>query len=153
VEDLLISLPKKSSVWIAVGVAAGLLLHGVAGWWSLSALAQISNNTFTTSTSSSTGFESPPACTPVGSSRSAQTITLEDAIGPATIIVGNRDNGGTAFEVLAGTSNTNVNTHTATFQCVAAVPALPLPGLVGMGLALGGIGAWMISRRRQHRRT
>jgi hypothetical protein len=47
-------------------------------------------------------------------STSTQVVTLEDTIGPGTIIIGNRDIGGTAFAVLAGTSNLNVNTHTQT---------------------------------------
>ncbi|MBK9064362.1 MAG: hypothetical protein IPL89_14380 [Acidobacteria bacterium] len=49
-----------------------------------------------------------------------QTVTLEDTVGPGTIIIGDRDNGGTAFEVLAGTTNLNINTHTQTYKCVAA---------------------------------
>jgi hypothetical protein len=135
-----------------MGVAAVLLLHGVAGWWSLEGLAQ-GSLTITTSTSSSTSFESPPVCSPVGSSRSVETITLEDTIGPGTIIVGNRDTGGTPANVPAGTSNTNINTHTTTFQCVAAVPALPWPWIAGMGFVLSGLGVWTITRRRQPRRT
>ncbi len=52
-------------------------------------------------------------------------VTLEDTIGPGTIIIGDRDNGGTAFEVLAGTTNVNVNTLYETvvtqyFQATAA---------------------------------
>jgi uncharacterized protein YhjY with autotransporter beta-barrel domain len=42
----------------------------------------------------------------------SQTITLEDTIGPATIIIGNRDIGGVAFFVPAGTTNTDINTNT-----------------------------------------
>ena len=44
----------------------------------------------------------------------SQTITLENSVGPGTILIGNRDLGGTAFEVLIGTSNLNVNSHTRT---------------------------------------
>jgi hypothetical protein len=52
-------------------------------------------------------------------------VTFEDSIGPATIIIGDRDNGGTAFEVLAGTTNLNVATTFETvvtqyFQATAA---------------------------------
>ena len=43
-----------------------------------------------------------------------QTVTLEETVGPGTIIIGDRDNGGTAFEVLVGTTNLNANTHTHT---------------------------------------
>src|SRR5664279_1477799 len=113
----------RSNSWarIAAGAVAGLLLHFVAGRFSSDALAQgSSNTTATTSTSSGTSFESPPACSPVGSSRVVQTVTIENTTGPATIVIGDRDRGGTAFEVLAGTNNINLNTHTQTFQCVAA---------------------------------
>ena len=81
--------------------------------------------TVTVSTSSHTSVESPPACAPVGSSRSVQTIVLEDTVGPGTIIIGNRDNGGVVFQVLAGTANLNTNTHTETYQCVAVAPPSP----------------------------
>ena len=129
-----------------------MLLHGVAGWWSTAALAQSSNATLTTSTSSSTSFESPPACSPVGSSRTTQTVTLEDTVGPGTIIIGDRDHGGTPFQVLAGTTNLNVNTHTTTYQCVAVVPTLPWPALLGLGGMLGGLGAWQLRRRQRPQR-
>jgi len=84
-----------------------------------------SNNTTTVSTSSAMWFESPPACGPVGSSRSVQTVTIEESIGPATIVIGDRDNGGIGFGVLNGTTNLNTNTHTNTYQCVAAPPTAP----------------------------
>lgn len=143
---------SQSFARIAVGIVAGLLLHGAAGWWSETALAQSANTTFTNSTSSHTSLESPPACGPVGSSRSVQTVTLEETVGPGTIIIGDRDNGGTAFDVLAGTNNVNVNTHTETFQCVAAtaapsVPALSWPALLGLAGTLGAVGAWRLTRR------
>lgn len=145
---------SRSQGWarIAIGAFAGLLLHGVAGWWGTTALAQTTNSTITTSTTSHTSFESPPACSPVGSSRSVETITLEDTIGPGTIIIGNRDTGGTVFVVLAGWTNLNVNTHTETFQCVAAgtaasVPALSWPALLGLAGVLAALGAWQLARR------
>jgi hypothetical protein len=47
--------------------------------------------------------------TPAGST---QTVTLEVAIGPQTILIGDRDTGGTPFLVTAGTTNFNFNTHT-----------------------------------------
>ena len=126
----------KNWALIAAGVFAGALLHGVAGRFGSDALAQgSSNNTFTTSTSSGAGFESPPTCNPIGSSRAVETITLEDRIGPDAILVGNRDTGGTVFPVPAGTSNTNVNVHTQTFGCVAPITSVPIVlssgGLVG----------------------
>ncbi|MBK9443089.1 MAG: hypothetical protein IPN53_18095 [Comamonadaceae bacterium] len=73
----------------AARVLASLVVCGSVVGWSPAALAQGSNNhTVTTSTSSQTSTESPPACNPVGSSRSVLTITLEDTIGPGTIIIG-----------------------------------------------------------------
>lgn len=45
---------------------------------------------------------------------STQTVTLETQIGPGTVIIGDRDSGGTVFNVLAGTTNFNFNTHTHT---------------------------------------
>lgn len=132
-------LAAGSLAWIALVLA-------------LPAFGQATNNTFTTSTSSNIGYESPPACSPVGSTRDEQTITLEDTIGPGTIIIGDRDNGGTAFEVLAGTNNVNINTHTTTFRCVAALQAVPTLGLAGLlslfGL-IGGLGAWQFVRRQR----
>lgn len=119
---------------------------------------QIAGTTTTTtnSTSSSISFESPPACSPVGSERSDLSLTLEETIGPATIIIGDRNAGGTAFEVLAGTVNLNINAHTATFRCIAApqaVPAQPIPtlGLAGLLSLFGllcGIGVREFTRRR-----
>ncbi|MFZ1547469.1 MAG: hypothetical protein WAT12_10280, partial [Candidatus Nitrotoga sp.] len=106
------------------------------------------NNTITTSTSSSTFFESPPVCNPVGSSRFEQAVTLEDTIGPGTIIIGDRDAGGTAFQVLAGTQNLNVNTHTTFFRCVA-VQAVPLGPWVPVGSGVGVLLAFLLMRRRR----
>jgi hypothetical protein len=45
---------------------------------------------------------------------STETVSFEESLGPGTIIIGDRDSGGTPFLVLAGTSNINVNTHTHT---------------------------------------
>ncbi len=50
-----------------------------------------------------------------------QTPTLEDTLGPGTIIIADRDNGGIAYEVLAGFVNLNINVQfnnffTDTFQ-------------------------------------
>jgi hypothetical protein len=50
------------------------------------------------------------------------------------------------FLVLAGTTNINDNTNTETIQCVAAVPALPWPALIGTALAVSGLGAWRLRR-------
>ena len=133
---------------------------------------------YSTSTSSQTSFESPPVCNPVGSSRSALTITMEDSVGPGTIIIDNRDNfipappggcvdnqmslpadtvSGRCLNVLVGTSNINVNSHTQTFQCVAAVvaaapvpvPLLPWPALLLLGNLVAGLGVWQLVRRRK----
>ena len=163
----------------AARVLASLVVCGSVVGWSTAALAQgASNSTVTTSTSSQTSFESPTACNPVGSSRSVQTITLEDSIGPATIIIGNRDNviptppggcvdtqvllpadtvSGRCYRVIAGTTNVNVNIHTQTFQCVAAVvaaapvpvPLLPWPALLLLGNLVAGLGVWQLVRRRK----
>jgi len=53
------------------------------------------------------------------------TVTLEETIGPATIIVGDRDHGGTAFAVPSEWTNLNANTHTDIFQCVAVASTVP----------------------------
>jgi hypothetical protein len=42
------------------------------------------------------------------------TSTAEVTIGPGTIIIGDRDSGGTVFNVVAGEFNTNINTDTQT---------------------------------------
>jgi len=129
----------------AARVLASLVVCGSVVGWSPAAAGVIAgvgaqNNSISTSTSSQTSFESPPACNPVGSSRSVLTITEEYSIGPSTTIIDNRDNliqapGGcvsnqisvpddTVFSrclnVAGGTTNVNVNSHTQTFQCVAA---------------------------------
>lgn len=98
-----------------------------------------------------------------------QTITLEDTVGPGTIIIGDRDNGGTAFVVLAGTNNLNVNTHshfdffreiqvTDTYDIFdtwrligtpVTVGAVPEPGTIPL-LALG-LAMVMFGRARRHR--
>lgn len=153
--------------WRLLGLAAGVLLHVVAGWWAEPGFAQSTNTTFTTSTTSSSSFESPPACTVIGSSRTVETVTLQFQIGPGCIGVGNRDIAnpsptcgpefygnpdplhGTEFFVTAGTENFNANIHTETITCVAAVPALPWPALLGLGGLLTGAGAWWMGRRRE----
>lgn len=43
-----------------------------------------------------------------------ESVTLENTLGPGTILIGDRDAGGTPFEVLAGTINTNFNLNTHT---------------------------------------
>jgi len=163
----------------AARVLASLVVCGSVVGWSPAAAGVIGdqNNSVSTSTSSQTSFESPPACNPVGSSRSVLTITTEYAIGPGTIIIDNRDNliqapGGcvsnlisvpddTVFSrclnVAAGTSHVNVNSHTQTFQCVAAVvaaapvpvPLLPWPALLLLGNLVAGLGVWQLARRRK----
>jgi hypothetical protein len=93
-----------------------------------------SRDTVTVSNGSHTSVESPPACAPVGSFRSVKTVTLEDTVGPGTIIIGDRDSGGTAFQVLAGTTNRDINTHIETYQCVASAPPptkLAIPSVSG----------------------
>ncbi len=103
-----------------------------------------------------------------------QTVTLEDTIGPGTIIIGNRDLGGVAFEVLAGTSNLNINTHTLTdiFRTITTTESfltsstwtffgqsektggntVPEPSSLALVLAaLGGM-TWATRRRPKSRR-
>ena len=151
---------------------ASLLLCASAIGWAGAVWAQATNTSVTSSYTRQTSYEPPPACNSVGSSRSVQTVTLEDTIGPGTIIIGNRDNViptppggcidtqallpsdmvfGRCFRVLSGTTNLNVNTHTQTFQCVAAVVAaasVPVPLLL-LGNLLAGLGAWQLARRRK----
>lgn len=161
--------------WTLAGLGAALLLHAVAGWGSLPGLAQQNgtNTTFSNSTTSSTGFESPPSCTTIGSTRQVQTFTLTETIGPRCIGVGNRDVAnpspacsglspapppvdpafGSVFQVVAGTVNFNTNTHTLTLTCVAPTPALPAPWLGGLGAAALALGAAVLglARRRAAR--
>ena len=157
--------------WTVAGVALALGLHAVAGWGALPGRAQ-ANNTLTTSTTSASGFESPPACTVIGSTRDVETVTFTLSVGPACIGIGNRDIAnpspdcptepppgfppapppvdpgfGTTHLVPFGTTNTNVNTHTLTLTCVAPTPALPWPWLIGLGAGLLGAGAGMVRRR------
>ena len=66
----------------AARVLASMLVFSSVVGWSAMALAQATNQTITVSTSGQTSFESLPACNPVGSSRSVQTNTPEDTIGP-----------------------------------------------------------------------
>jgi hypothetical protein len=159
----------RSARWTGLGVLAGLGLHLVAGWWSAPALAQGGNTTFTVSTTTSSSFESPPACSLVGSSRTVDTVTIQGTTGPACVGIGNRDISnpspacaglspaappsdpfhGTVFLVLAGTSYINGNTNTETIQCVAAVPTLPRPALICLVSFLTGLGAWQLARRRR----
>ena len=154
--------------WPLAGLGLALLLHVVAGWGALPGRAQQTNVTTTQSTTSASGFESPPACTVIGSTRQEQTVTVQLTIGPACIGIGNRDIPnpspacgslppaqppmdpafGSAFAVLAGNQNVNTNTHTLTLTCVAPTPALPWPWLVGLGAGVLGAGAGMMRRRR-----
>lgn len=67
---------------------------------------QISSSTQVNQTQSSNTVEN--------SRNSTETVSLEETIGPGTILIGDRDAGGTLFEVLAGTTNLNINTHTHT---------------------------------------
>lgn len=162
--------PRGRGLWVRGGVLAGLLLHGVAGWWTPAGLAQGGEPDITTtnSTSSSTSFESPPVCSPVGSSRVVLTTTVDSTFGPSCIGIGDRDivdpspacggspaadppfdpSHGTAFVVVAGSLNINTHTHFETFQCIAAVPGLPWPALLGLGGMLSGLGMWRLRARR-----
>jgi len=47
-------------------------------------------------------------------SQSTQTVTAELTVGPGTVLIGDRDAGGTPFVVAFGSSNLNLNTHTHT---------------------------------------
>lgn len=96
-----------------------------------------------------------------------QTVTIEDTIGPGPIIVGDRDLGGVPFDVLAGTNNLNVNTHTenfyddlfqatrtdfATYQITAEVTAPPVPEPATFALVGGALAAGVARRRLRTRR-
>ena len=137
---------QQSWGWILAGALAGVILHGAAGWWGTTTFAQATNTTFTTSTTHHTTTQSPPACSPVGSSHTEESLTLTEAIGPTTILIG--EDQSQTFFVPAGFTNINANTHTETFVCIPAVPALPPPALIGGGLILGGLGVWRLRRRR-----
>ena len=156
-----------SVAWPLAGVAVSLLLHAVAGWGALPGHAQ-TNGTVTESTTTATGFESPPACSVIGSTREVQTLTSALSVGPQCIGIGNRDipnpspacgglppaappvdpSFGVPFLVPFGSSNTNFNLHTLTLTCVAPTPALPWPWLVGLGAGVLGAGAGLVRRRR-----
>jgi hypothetical protein len=161
---------RDTARWTTAGVALALGLHAAAGWGGVPGLAQ-SNTTITESTTTSSGFESPPACSVIGSTRQVQTVELNVAVGPACIGIGNRDipnpspncptepppgfppglpdpGFGTVHLVTFGNSNQNFNTHTLTLTCVAPTPALPWPWLIGLGAGVLGAGAGMVRRFR-----
>lgn len=162
-------LRSSSLLWPGLGLVAAVALHAVAGWGVAPGFAQgVPNSTHTESTTSTTSFESPPDCSVIGSSRQVQTITTALTVGPGCIGIGNRDLAnpapdcqglppaaapvdpgfGTVALVPFGSSNLNVNVHTETIQCIAAVPVLPWPALLGLGGALGGLGLWSFRHRR-----
>jgi hypothetical protein len=165
------SLPRRyrpgAARWTVAGFGLALALHVVAGWGALPGRAQ-SNTTTTVSSTTETGFESPPACSVIGSTREVQTLTFTVNVGPACIGIGNRDapnpspacgglppapppmdpSFGGPFLVPLGTVNTNTNVHTLMLTCVAPTPALPWPWLIGLGAGLLGAGAGLVRRRR-----
>ena len=135
-------------------MAARLLLLMVSVGWSVGVSAQEAPpTTFTRSTSSSSTTESPPACSPVGSERVVITNQTELAIGPDTIIIGDRDSGGTPFEVVSGSTNVNTNTLTTTITCVAAtataVPTMSQGRIIGLAGLIAAVGLWFTKRRRR----
>lgn len=67
---------------------------------------QISSDTQVQTNSSSNTVED--------SRSSVVSVQAELSIGPGTIIIGDRDTGGTQFIVVAGSTNININTHTQT---------------------------------------
>lgn len=161
----------RGSLGLGAGLVLAAALHALGGVRTAEVAAQSpSNSTMTQSTSSSTSFESPPACSAVGSARQVQVTTFEVTVGPGCIGIGNRDivnpspqcaglppwpaldpGRGTVFLVPFGNQNLNTNINTETIQCVAAVPALPIPLLFGLGGALAALGAY--GARRLTRRA
>lgn len=121
-------------------------------------------------------FESPPACSPVGSSRVvALPLVVTNTLGPACIGVGDRSVAnpnpacagspaapppvdpfhGQIILVPAGDLNTDVQTVIQTFQCVsastagvaAAIPTLPWSGLAALAVLLALAGGWYAWQR------
>lgn len=122
--------------------------------------------TNSTSSSSATGFEAPPKCKEVGTTRQEVWTSSQSQTGPACIGVGNRDvpnpspacgglpwgdpspEFGEPLLIAEGTEHTNKHTHTLTLTCVPPTPALPFPWLMGLGAAAFGAGAEVLRRRR-----
>lgn len=109
----------------------------------------------------------------VTSTLKTESITLEDSIGPNTILIGNLDLGGTPFLVLAGKTNVNIITHTLfdifrtitttnTFNTVAryevvgtsgAPTNVPEPGTWALALLGLGFMGWQARRRSRRNRS
>ena len=158
VYDQTFNLPYSDPVVQDAVLAAQLALNGLASPLGFFGPTLMNN---------SVDFIGSSANTVINSQSQSQIVTLEDTVGPGTIIIGNRDTGGTAFQVLAGTNNLNVNTHTLTqiFQTttttstfltsqvydLTGVPvngSVPEPGTVSLvAIGLGGI--VLIRRRAQ----
>ena len=151
---------------VTAGVAAAMaVLTGANAGDPLSFLGPTLDGSIESLLSSST------ATTQIGDPQITLSIQLEDTIGPGTIIIGDRDNGGTAFEVLAGTNNINTNTHTHylfnreiqttdeyeifdTWRLIG-VPqtvSVPEPGTMSL-LALGLLGMLASGMRRARRHS
>lgn len=110
--------------------------------------------TSTTSTSHHTTYSTAENCTP----HTQETVTTTQALGPGWICIG--DDGGDKiypncspgfpFNVAAGTTNINTNTHTETFVCSAEpIPTLSEWAQIGMAALLVGGGLLALRRTRQ----
>ena len=157
---------RRRAVPALVGVVGVLLLAGTAEARQLPSAGGGAPTTTSTSSSSASGFEAPPQCTEIGTTRQEVSTSQQFQTGPACIGVGNRDvpnpspacgglpwgvpspDFGQPLLIATGTEHVNKHTHTLTLTCVPPTPALPLPWLFGLGATALGTGAALLRRAR-----